>query len=255
MVKKGYLILFLILPLLASSQEGEKKPFRIEGKIVDSLQRPVSYAHILIKSRNTGWVGGYDGTFRIGVYPGDTITISAISYQKKQFIIMEGLKEKDQPLLFLMDQDTILLKEQLIYPWPETYSELKKEILQMEADHSMDAVDLHLPSLKDLDVLARTPMVEGQMGLYSGPGPFSVLYYHFSKEAKSKKMLHQIRLKDQAETRYNAALVSRITGLSDDEEIEKLMEFCDLQVQFILNSTDYELYSAIMYCYKDYSAK
>jgi hypothetical protein len=247
MVKKGFLLLLLLLPFFTFSQEGDKVPIRIEGKIVDSLSRPVSYAHILVRSRNTGWVGGYDGTFKIGVYPGDTLTISAVSFHKINFIVPESLQERDMPLVLLMDQDTIILSEQVIYPWPETYQELKKDILEMKVEDPLANLDLHLPSPQELK------MISIGTGPYGVAGPFSLLYDRYSKEAKAKRLMQENKLKEKVEARYNSTVVARITGLTDEEEIIKLIEFCSLDTKFILDSTDYELYSAILFCYNDYS--
>ena len=59
-------------------------------------------------------------------------------------------------------------------------------------------------------------------------------------------------LKETAGKRYNKEVVSHITGLKDEDQIRKFMEFCALQIKFILESTDYELYAAILGCYKEY---
>jgi hypothetical protein len=58
--------------------------------------------------------------------------------------------------------------------------------------------------------------------------------------------------KERAEKRYNKALVSRITGLKTEDDLKKFMQFCALQIKFILESTDYELYAAISNCYDEY---
>lgn len=90
---------------------------------------------------------------------------------------------------------------------------------------------------------------------HSGPGPFSLLYGHYSKEAKSKKLYADLILKERAGRRYNKILVSKITGLINDDEIKNFMEFCALQIKFILESTEYELYAAILGCYNEYCEK
>ena len=45
----------------------------------------------------------------------------------------------------------------------------------------------------------------------------------------------------------------KITGLKDDQEIREFMKFCTLEVKFILEASDYELYLAIRNCYVEYA--
>jgi len=52
---------------------------------------------------------------------------------------------------------------------------------------------------------------------------------------------------------YNLDLINKITGLSNEKEIRKFMDFCNLQLEFILNVSDYELYLAILDCLKDFN--
>ncbi len=56
------------------------------------MQQPVSFAHIVNKARQLGVVGGYDGYFSIGAYPGDTLIISAVSYHNKNLIVPDTIK-------------------------------------------------------------------------------------------------------------------------------------------------------------------
>jgi hypothetical protein len=114
-------------------------------------------------------------------------------------------------------------------------------------------LNLHLPSPRELKLLAMDPTYEpGQIRIYSGSGPIGLIYGQFSKEARSKKTYAELIRKDKADKRYNRIVVSRITGLKDEEDITNFMEFCSLQIKFILESTDYELYAAIMDCYHDF---
>jgi hypothetical protein len=84
------------------------------------------------------------------------------------------------------------------------------------------------------------------------PGPFSLLYSTFSKEAKTRRELEKIILREKVEERYNADLISHITGLTDMQTINKMIDFCGLKPDFMFGSTDYELYSAILNCYNEF---
>lgn len=253
MRKKLTIILFLSFNLFSSFGQIElSERIAVSGVILDEKLKPVSYAHIIERSRNEGWVSDYYGKFRADVFPGDTLVISAVSYYNS-IIIIPGRTDTDELFIRItLKTDTIQLKELVVHPWPSTLSQLKRELMEVVIDDPVADLDLNMPSMKDLAALARTPGVPGQIGLYSGPGPLSLLYGQFSKEARSRKLYAEVMKKDKAERRYNKAVVSRITGLKSEENLQKFMEFCALQVKFILESTDYELYAAILNCYDEF---
>lgn len=252
MLKYLATILLSFCLLYAYSQNDADGRIKVTGEIKDTKMKAVSYAHIVEKSRNEGWVGDYYGCFQAYVYPGDTLVISAVSYHPAFIYIPSDANNQGYLVEIIMQQDTIHLKELVIYPWPATYSQLKKDFLKVEIEDPMADIDLNLPSLKDLGKFLKTPMEPGQIGIYAGPGPFSILYDQFSKEARSKRMYAEILKKEKVDKRYNKATVSRITGLKGEDEIKKFMDFCSLQIKFILESTDYELYAAILNCYDEY---
>jgi len=244
---KKLLTLILFINLISSfAQTTEPERMKIVGEIRDIEQKPVSYAHVLVKNRNEGWVGDFFGKFRIEVYPGDTLIISAISFQHAVILIPDDIIDKEYYIGVTMKGDTVNLKEVLVRPWPATYEQLRKEFMKVEIEDPVADLDLHLPSAREMNNYAYP---EG--GIHVS-GPISMLYEQFSKEARSKKIYAELMNKEKAGKRYNKTLVSNITGLKDEDEIQKFMDYCALKVRFILESTDYELYAAIMNCYDQY---
>lgn len=162
---------------------------------------------------------------------------------KSGTIISAGNYYKD-----FMHAKTIKLKDLAGTPWPATYEQFKKEFLELEVEDPLANLDLHLPSPEEMRMLSYS--LEGGFGLRLPL--ISMLYDQFSKEARSKEIYAGLIIKDKAATRYNKDVVSRITGITDEDELKKFMEFCALQIQFILESTDYELYAAIMDCYGEF---
>lgn len=131
-------------------------------------------------------------------------------------------------------------------PYPATYEEFKKAFVEMVIEDPLENLDLHLPSPAEMRNLA----YGGYIAV--AKGPISMLYDQFSKEARSKRIYADLMKKERADVRYNNVIISRITGIKDDDEIKKLRDFCALQVQFILDASDYELYAAIMNCYAEF---
>jgi len=131
-------------------------------------------------------------------------------------------------------------------PWPATWEEFKKEFIEMKVEDPIANLDLHLPSPKEMRNEAYP-----QGGIVM-QGPISFLYDKFSKEAMSKRIYAELTKKDEAAVRYNKVVISKITGMHDEDEIRKFIDFCALRVQFILDASDYELYAAIMDCYQNF---
>jgi hypothetical protein len=247
MIKLSSIITLVLFSFYALSQEEEKKPVRIDGKIVDINQHPVSFAHIINKERNIGTASDYYGNFSIGSYPGDTLTITAISFHNLRIVLPDTITEIKYNLLLVMKPDTIMLQEQVIYPWPETYEEFQKEFLNIE------------PEEEEEEAMNRPWFLPGELTNLAYPeggiritGPISLLFNRFSKEAKTRIALRNIRLQEKVAIRYNAELITRITGITDGQEISEIIKYCDLKPDFISSSSDYELYMAIYQCYKEY---
>jgi len=245
-------LILLFLPMLVLSQPAEPRFMVIQGKVIDQERQAVAFAHILVESRHVGCVANNYGKFELGVYGGDTLTISAVSYHKKYFIVPDSLSESSYPLKFLMEADTILLPEQTVYAWPE--SEAFKKLTEVRIEDLEKSKSLLVPSTRDL--IRQTHVIggEGSIGV-AFPGPFSLFYSAFSKEAKTRKALEKIILAEKLNKRYNPELVSLITGFDDRLTINRFLMKCKLSPQFILNSNDYELYYAVLKCYREFSSE
>lgn len=246
-----YLLSFIacILILTAAGQTDQPVRIRLKGEIRDSLQNPVSYAHIFSKSGNEGWISDYYGKYRIDAVAGDTLIVTAISYHRR-LIPVPKESTAPVPMDIILTNDTVNLKELTVRPWPATYEDLKRAFMKVEIDDPVANLDLHLPSPEELKMASYS--LEGGFGVRLSL--ISMLYNKYSKEARNDEAYAMLMKKDKAAKRYNKAVVSRVTGLKADDELDRFMAFCALQVDFVLQSTDYELYAAILNCYHDYCA-
>jgi hypothetical protein len=65
-----------------------QESFKLKGKISSKTEEPISFAHIISTSDlKKGAVAGYDGSFEIDTYLGDTLIISHLGYKPLQIII------------------------------------------------------------------------------------------------------------------------------------------------------------------------
>lgn len=95
----------------------------------DSLMA-VPFANILIKGSNRGTISDYFGYFSFVAEKGDTIQFSYVGFKDALFVIPDTLNRKNYSLIQMMDTDTILLQEAVVYPWP-TKEEFREAFLNL----------------------------------------------------------------------------------------------------------------------------
>ncbi len=114
------LLLFTASHLIAQQIDGKKRDLiQFSGVVVsnDSLQ-PIPYTNVLIHSSGRGTLTDFYGFFSFVANEGDTIDFRYIGYKSARFIIPDSLKEDRYSLIQVLNRDTVLLKEAIVYPWP-----------------------------------------------------------------------------------------------------------------------------------------
>lgn len=104
------------------SDTASKKPDKLiqfSGVIIthDSLQ-PIPFVSVFDKTTRRGTISDFYGFFSFVAREKDTIVFSSVGYKKAFYIIPDSLSENRYSIIQMLKQDTIVLKEQVIYPWP-----------------------------------------------------------------------------------------------------------------------------------------
>ena len=253
-MKVAVIFILLLLPSLLAAEEEPQKYVHFEGRVVDIYHNMLEYAHIINLTRRFGVVSNRSGRFIMPVKAGDSLMITHVSHLVRFVMIEQEHLDADEPYELIMLPKVFELREVVIRPFPQTWQEFRHEF-----------VNIDLPSLPD-SVRVRMPHINTMV--YSGPqhgfgvvmkGPFQTFYDLFSKEAKQlrklEKELTALQIQEEIEKRYNHDLVFRLTGIEEDSLREELMEFCNIPVGFILNSTDYDLCIAILRCYESFRVR
>ena len=135
---KCFLLLSLILTLISSIGALETKAqisndslLQFSGVLLtrDSLEA-VPFANVLIKGTHRGTMSDYFGYYSFVAERGDTIQFSYVGYKNALFVIPDSLNRKQYSLIQMMDIDTIILQEAIIYPWP-TKEQFRKAFLDL----------------------------------------------------------------------------------------------------------------------------
>ena len=134
-MKRFFLFLtsyFLLLTSYLAQPGHERDLVQFSGVVVsgDSLTS-VPFTNIIIKSTHHGTISDYYGFFSFVAQAKDTIEFSSVGFKKEHFIIPDTLTTNRYSLIQLMTNDTVLLKETVIYPWP-TKDQFKEAFLHLK---------------------------------------------------------------------------------------------------------------------------
>ncbi|MEX2597202.1 MAG: carboxypeptidase-like regulatory domain-containing protein [Salibacteraceae bacterium] len=118
------LIPFLFMALAAFSLKAQEKQtndnlVQLSGVVVsgDSLT-PVPFSSVMIKGSNRGTICDYYGFFSLVVRMNDTIAFASVGYSDAEFVVPDTLRSNRYSVIQLLKKDTVLLGEQVVYPWP-----------------------------------------------------------------------------------------------------------------------------------------
>ena len=157
---KNILSSLLVLILMAicnnafsQDESSEQDLIQFSGIIVtgDSLN-PVPFANIIVKNTHRGTMSDYYGYFSFVAKPLDTITFSSIGYKKSTFIVPDSLNDSRYSLIQMLQSDTILLDEAVVYPWP-TQEQFKTAFLNLDIPD--DDLEIARKNLSDEQLAAR----------------------------------------------------------------------------------------------------
>jgi hypothetical protein len=151
------LFTFLFVSLLAfnaiAQNDSKEELIQFSGIIItgDSLN-PVPFATIIVKNTLRGTTSDYFGYFSFVAQPLDTIVFSSIGFKKSEFIVPDTLNENRYSLIQMLQNDTVMLDEAIVYPWP-TQDQFKQAFLNLDIPD--DALEIARKNLSEEQLSAR----------------------------------------------------------------------------------------------------
>jgi hypothetical protein len=120
----------------AAQKTSDNDLIQFSGVVItsDSLN-PVPFASVIISNTGRGTITDIYGYFSFVAQKGDSVIFSAIGFERAKYTIPTELKHNRYSLIQTLVRDTILLKEQVIYPWP-TREQFRQAFLAMEIPDS-----------------------------------------------------------------------------------------------------------------------
>ena len=134
-------MLLILGYLSASAQENDKNYVQFSGKTVtedlngDVVNLP--YVTIGIEGTSRGTYSELDGFFSIVAAKGDVIKFSRVGYQDAEITVPDTLTTVFYSWIQIMSQDSVLLPEAVIYPWPDR-EHYKIEFLALDLNDELD---------------------------------------------------------------------------------------------------------------------
>ncbi len=125
-------MLIFIFHFSKAQDNGPRKLIQFSGVIIsgDSLS-PVPFTNIIIKNSQRGTMSDFYGFFSFVAQLQDTVEFSSVGFKKSIYIIPDTLTTNRYSLIQLMTQDTILLRESVIFPWP-TKEQFKEAFMNLK---------------------------------------------------------------------------------------------------------------------------
>ncbi len=143
---KSHLRIFTIVTMLMivvsqlSAQETNPRYVQFSGVVVTEDENgdpePLPYTNIAILNTPRGTISEFDGFFSIVAEAGDTVVFSRIGFKEVRHVIQDSLEDDFYSWYQVMSQDSILLPEAVIYPWPSR-EHYKIEFLAMDVSNEL----------------------------------------------------------------------------------------------------------------------
>jgi hypothetical protein len=226
---------------------GNSNVKQIKGRIINTEDSPVIFAHVVNIRRNYASITDSTGYFKMPVMAKDTIRITAIGFHTRFIEITNQMLSNDSLIqLFKLEKRTYDLPTVNIYElrWQVFKSEFMET--KVEEDKTVKRISNWMANLVPSDELRM--IFQGARG----PG-FSINYK--SKSEKSKLKVAKLERKYAViAPKFNDKLITNLTGLQG-KEIYKFLQYCNFSEEFLIQSSEYEIIEQILIRWEEYKKK
>ncbi len=253
MKKELYYFPFLIFLLNIHSihsqdiiKSNDDNIFLYKGRVLDSENNPVTFAHIVNQRRKNKTITDSSGSFKILVVVKDTLRITGIGFTTKYIAV-------DKKPISDTLTNTIKL-EKKVYDLPTVnvyelrWQIFKAEFMEQKVDEDKTAkrISSWMTNL--------VPSDELRLMFQAGRGVGFTIPYK-SKAERSKRKVAKLEKKYAAiSPKFNDKLITSLTGLQG-KEIYKFLQYCNFSEEFLIHSSEYDIIIAIMRQWEDYKVK
>lgn len=217
-----------------------------------SNKEAVSYASIIDRTHNIRYLSDELGNRELHLADSTLVKVSAIGFHDFYYL---SANQPDTVFVKLLPK-VYELKEYAVLPYP-TIESFEKAFKNMDLEEeNVVAFNLLPIELMRPKKAVRTDYQTSEMVSISLSSPISAFYDLYSKRAKSARKLKQLKLQDNQEKKYakkyNREIIRMLTGIQNEERLEKMMDFCSPSRTFVAYASDYEIAVFIIDCYEKF---
>lgn len=165
-ILKSITLITLLLAIVCSAQfahaQQKKRVIQLSGVVIeeDTVRgRPVAGVHVYVPKAGRGTTTNSVGFFSMPVLTGDEILISSVGYQHQTFVVPDDSPEY-QTIIITMLQDTTLLPEVVIMPFP-TEEVFKQAVLALNMPLEDERIDKRNMNEELLALMIKTTPMDG----------------------------------------------------------------------------------------------
>ncbi len=210
----------------------QEHTFRARVMTADSTNTSIANCHIVNKTKQIGTVSDQYGNFRITAGINDSISFSAIGYEKSVIVLTDSIYHYNY------------------------FIKLEPKVYELE-ETTVKPLQLNLSPISKFEIPIKLLPNQGGVNIPTGISPVSFFYNRFSKEAKQKKYYTSVTegTADHVVVgeKFNGEIVSTITGLKDDELIA-FMAWCGFTQEFLRGVSPETIKREIRRKYKEYAS-
>lgn len=209
----------------------------VNGAVYNLKGESLVGAHARNLSRSYGTFTDYSGKFSLVLAQNDSLKVSMIGYKPFYLKIPDKLNSLNYSLKVTLLADTIIITGPEIRPYPATYPEFRKEFVALRTPEELMHKKLGLP------LAPFRKRYENPGGGLLLPGPVSLLYDIFSKEAKQRKKMEAIYAKNNLRANFLKIISEEILylryGCKDNEDIDELLAYCGIDDAYLQSVPSY----------------
>ena len=241
------LLLFSSLFLLQAQE--------LEGVVKSSEDKlPIEGTHIVNTTSNKMAVSDENGRFHLIAEIGDTLIVSNVNFNTKQFVI-----NNSSFLNISLNPASIQLQEVRVSNLPETEAEFRNRLVKMGVQDDDTFVISGMPPSKPKGKIPKNydPSYTNSVK-YAINKPISFITKKLSKSHKNKVKYYQT-VANQGTTisnnkKYNPEIVRELTGLEGDK-LNDFIQYLDFDPAFVNRSSEYEIAARILKEFDYYKTK
>jgi len=136
----GLFLVGMVTIQSVTAQKIDRDYIQFSGVVVTEDEngepKPLPYTNISIFNSSRGTISEFDGFFSLVAGVGDTVVFSRVGYKTVKHVVADTLSDDFYSWYQVMSQDSILLPEAVIYPWPSR-EHYKIEFLALDVSNDL----------------------------------------------------------------------------------------------------------------------